>query len=291
MSDANQAGETEEHRPIIFLSWGGRSSKEIARTIKPMFESRFPTFEVFFSEMSIDPGDDPSRRMLEEGLLKSRVLVALLTAEAADRAWVIWETAAAWARGQLVLPVFVDVEPSDVPGPLVSKAQGVHIANRDEMDRLFATVARRSLLAAPTILSDSEFEALSVVAAKTVIPTTVATPSVVAWEDTADNQDPNLISDDARPGPFRMAGNVPVVIVKNNESYPLTNVNVGWGPITGGVAVVTANIPNLGPSQQRAIARPQSLRGWPPAAISLTFSTRSGEVWEIDPNGVGRRLE
>lgn len=78
--------------------------------------------DVFLSDTSIDPGDDPMRRILDDSLLRCQELVAVLTEEAARRAWVIWETA--WARQQLVIPIFPDAAPSAVPGPLRTAYRG-----------------------------------------------------------------------------------------------------------------------------------------------------------------------
>lgn len=58
--------------------------------------------------------------------------VAVITPEAAKSAWVMWEAAASWARGKPVIPVFVDVAPEEVPGPLRLVAQGVALADVGE---------------------------------------------------------------------------------------------------------------------------------------------------------------
>lgn len=122
-----------------------------------LLQKQLPSTEVFLSSTSIDPGDDPLRRMLEDGLLKASVLIAVLTQEASQRPWVIWETASAWAREQLVIPVFVDVRPQEVPGPLVSKVQGVHLADRKKMDDAFRIVADRLGVTGVQPITDQQF--------------------------------------------------------------------------------------------------------------------------------------
>lgn len=118
---------------VVFISWGGDDSRRVAEGLASVLHDRLPTTEVFYSRNSIDPGDDPLRRILEDGRLRARVLVAALTKEAVQRPWVIWEIASAWARGQLVLPIFADIEPSEAPGPLATKVQGVRLGDREGM--------------------------------------------------------------------------------------------------------------------------------------------------------------
>ena len=145
---------------LIFLSWGGDRSRQVAEIVSVLLRRRFPTAEVFVSSTSIDPGDDPMRRILDDGLLRCQILIAALTADAVGRPWVIWETAAAWAREQLVIPLFVDVSPAEVPGPLTHRVQGIHLFNRDDVDRALRVIARRLTFAEPPPISDDEYEAL-----------------------------------------------------------------------------------------------------------------------------------
>lgn len=100
------------------------------------------------------------RKILEEGLLKANALIAVLTKEAAARPWVIWETASVWARGKLVIPLFVDVEPHEVAGPLTSKAQGVPVASRDKINEALVTIAKRLGLPKPHPITEEEHRSL-----------------------------------------------------------------------------------------------------------------------------------
>lgn len=146
---------------LVFISWGGVTGRKIAEALQPVLQARLGGVDVFVSSTSIDPGDDPLRRMLENGVLKASALIVVLTRNAVDRPWVIWETASAWARQKLVLPLFADVRPEDVPGPLTSKVQGVHLAERDAVDRALRVLASRLKVASPKPLTDAEFEKLS----------------------------------------------------------------------------------------------------------------------------------
>jgi len=153
-------GSTASPPPILFLSWGGDVSGRVAAVLQAVLRPRLPSAEVFLSTTSIDPGDDPLRRMLEDGLLKAQVLVAVLTRESSGRPWVIWETASAWARDQLVIPVFVGIKPGEVPGPLTTKVQGVHLHSREDLDRALTVIARR-MGVDPSPISDDEYQQLT----------------------------------------------------------------------------------------------------------------------------------
>jgi hypothetical protein len=141
---------------LIFLSWGGTPSLRVAELLADLLRLRFPTAEIFLSTTSIDPGDDPMRRVLEDGLLRCQVLIAALSRDAATRPWVIWETATVWARKQLVIPIFIDVAPADIPGPLTSRVQGVHLNNKVELDRVLAVIAARLNLPSGPGVTDEE---------------------------------------------------------------------------------------------------------------------------------------
>lgn len=129
-----------------------------------MLGRRFRSANVFFSELSIDPGENPGRTMLDDNLRKSDALVAVLTERAAQSAWVIWETAAVWGRQALLIPVFVDVHPSKLPGPIGQVAQGVKLNERQQLDRALVLLAEAVHAAEPEMLTDDEFEALTAAA-------------------------------------------------------------------------------------------------------------------------------
>jgi hypothetical protein len=155
-SEATTSAIAPETAPVLFLAWSRATSRAVASVLHPILESRLSGVEVFFSPTSIEPGDNPTRRMFEEGLLASQALVVVLTGRSAESAYVIWETAAAWARDQLVIPVFVHIEPAAVPGPLTDVVQGVHLHDRDDMDR--ATQRLASLFGVPGVSRLSEIE-------------------------------------------------------------------------------------------------------------------------------------
>jgi len=146
---------------VVFLSWGGQSSKSIASTLQPILQNHFPDAYVFFSPESIEVGEDPLERMFDQGLDQASVLIAVLTKDSAARPWVVWETATVWARKGLVVPIFVDLGPGEVPGPLAVKVQGVRISERQGMDRAFNRIARELKMTENHSLNDAEWRQLS----------------------------------------------------------------------------------------------------------------------------------
>jgi hypothetical protein len=146
--------------PQLFLSWGRVASKTIATALKPVLEAKLPGVNIFFSPSSIEPGDDPSTELFDVGLRSSQALAVVLTSEGAGSPYVIWETAAAWGRGQLVIPMFVDIEPSEVPGPLASKVQGIRLKDRNDLARAIARLQEHFEVVAEAEISDDEWASL-----------------------------------------------------------------------------------------------------------------------------------
>jgi hypothetical protein len=156
--DTSSADLAEEivAAPMLFLSWGRPTGKRVAAALRAVLELRLPEVEVFFSPTSIEPGADPYRRMFDEGLLRAEALLVVLTEHGAGSPFVIWETAAAWGRGKLVIPVFVNIEPGAVPGPLTTRVQGVQLADRRDLDRALRELAVHFGLSECAALTDEE---------------------------------------------------------------------------------------------------------------------------------------
>jgi hypothetical protein len=159
-AEDSSLGVSEDQEDTLFLSWSGTRSNEIASRMVPILEVRLPGVEVFFSPESIDPGADPSRKLYEESLIPAKVLLVILTPESATSAYVIWETAAAWGREQLVIPVFAGLEPDTIPGPLTTKLEGVFLDNRPRMDRAIALVCQEFGIPDVSALTDEEWAVL-----------------------------------------------------------------------------------------------------------------------------------
>jgi len=176
LGDASAANEA----PLLFLSWGGAAAKAVAAALAPILEDKLPGVSVFFSSVSIEPVDDPQDRLFEQGLLVAHALVAVLTREGAGRPYVIWETAAVWGRGKLVVPMFVDIEAGKVPGPLTTKAQGIRLGDKADVVRAVAKLQAHFSVPAQSELSNDQWASLekAVLAAKA--GSVVATPTLPA---------------------------------------------------------------------------------------------------------------
>jgi hypothetical protein len=61
----------------------------------------------------------------------------------------------------LVVPIFIDLNPGEVPGPLAVKVQGVHISERQEVDRALNKIAEVLGLAQDQTLTDEEWQTLT----------------------------------------------------------------------------------------------------------------------------------
>lgn len=142
--------------PLLFLSWSRTRSRKVAACLEPIFARRFVGVEVFFSPTSIEPGTDPSQRLFEDSLLRANAMVVVLTDESAQSAYVIWEAGAAWGRQTLVVPVFVNIVPTNVFGPLHTKVQGVHLSDRSDLDRALTRLAREFGFEGVDPLTDDE---------------------------------------------------------------------------------------------------------------------------------------
>ena len=158
---------------VIFLSWRGDSSHAVAEALQVILKEHFPTADVFFSPSSIDIGDDPMLEIFEKHLLQAQALVAVITAESASRPWVVWDFATVWSRkDRLVAPLFVDVDPGSIPGPLSLKIEGAKITDKIRVDRALSRIAEVLGVAAPESIAPDAWDKLMEVVAKAVNPVT-----------------------------------------------------------------------------------------------------------------------
>jgi hypothetical protein len=147
-------------RTVLFISWSGPQGKHVARVLKKVIAPKLPPAgEVFFSpEMA--PGTNPLTEMLDHNLLQANAHIVLVTPPAARSPWVTWETAASWAWGKSVIPIFVGTEATDIGSPLRHLVQGVQLDDARGMERAIGEALSAVSAEARGSLSAVEHEAL-----------------------------------------------------------------------------------------------------------------------------------
>lgn len=102
----------------IFISWSGEVSRKTADILKKWIPCFFESVEVFFSPDDIEKGRNWNRRITEE-LANCNYGVVCLTSENKNAPWINFEAGAiAKAFDSSVTALLVDVNPSDIQGPL-----------------------------------------------------------------------------------------------------------------------------------------------------------------------------
>jgi TIR domain len=120
-------------RVVVFVSWSGPRGKRFGEAIRAVIAPRLPPAGEVFLSTRMRPGSPPLREMLERSLLFTDAHIVVVTPGAAKSPWVTWETAASWARGKIVIPIFVGTRPRDVCGPLTLVAQGVDVDDEEQL--------------------------------------------------------------------------------------------------------------------------------------------------------------
>ena len=98
--------------------------------------------------------------MLDENLLRADALLAIATKRSVGSAWLVWESASVWARGGLVVPVFVDVRPDAIPGPLTQLCQGGDLLDSEFLDGAVASIIGRVGRGSMESVTGQEMDAL-----------------------------------------------------------------------------------------------------------------------------------
>lgn len=127
----------------IFVSYD-TSELECARFVQDVLEARVaPGVTVFVAKRDIEPGTNPLKVMLEEQLLRAEALVAMCSRRSKSSPWIWWESSAVWARGGLVVPLFIDLDANSFGPPLTSVCQGRKLFDPDELFTAVRTVVER----------------------------------------------------------------------------------------------------------------------------------------------------
>jgi hypothetical protein len=107
------AKETNEraYEYDLFLSYSSMNRDE-ARAI----ETRAGEMDVrvFMDEKAIHPGEVWDE-VVRQGLLNSRELALLATAQSLESEWVTTEWGAAWGLGRMITPIILRIDPRELP--------------------------------------------------------------------------------------------------------------------------------------------------------------------------------
>jgi hypothetical protein len=127
----------------VFVSYA-TSEYELAVFVANLLEERLDEgVTVFVAKRDVAPGSNPLKEMLEQQLLKAEALIALCSKESKQSAWLWWEASAVWARGNLVIPLFVDVSPTEFDGPLTLVCQGRKLYDVADLESALRVVVSR----------------------------------------------------------------------------------------------------------------------------------------------------
>jgi hypothetical protein len=128
---------------IVFISYHN-SEFPLATFIADVIQRRLPRgISVFVAKRDISPGSSPLKVMLEEQLLEAEVLVALCSQQSKTSPWLWWESSAVWARGGLVIPLFVDISPNEFIGPITLVCQGRSFFEVDDINSVLSTLVTK----------------------------------------------------------------------------------------------------------------------------------------------------
>lgn len=124
----------------VFISYE-TSEIDLAIFIKDVIKRRLdPGISVFVAKRDIPPGSNPQKVMLEEQLLNAEALVALCSKKSKESPWLWWESSAVWAKGGLVIPLFIDISPNDFNGPITLVCQGRSFFEVDDINSVISAL-------------------------------------------------------------------------------------------------------------------------------------------------------
>ncbi len=124
----------------VFISYD-TSEYDLATFMANVLEKRLaPGVSVFVAKRDIAPGANPLKVMLEEQLLHAEALVALCSKKSKTSPWLWWEASAVWARSHLVVPLFINISPSDFGGPIFLVCQGRSFFDSADINSALKTI-------------------------------------------------------------------------------------------------------------------------------------------------------
>jgi hypothetical protein len=127
----------------VFISYE-TSELNLAIFIKDVIKRRLdPGISVFVAKRDIPPGSNPQKVILEEQLLNAEALVALCSKQSKESPWLWWESSAVWARGGLVIPLFIDISADKFNGPISLVFQGRSFFKADDINSVLSTLVTK----------------------------------------------------------------------------------------------------------------------------------------------------
>jgi hypothetical protein len=128
---------------FVFISYHN-SEFQLATFIADVIQKRLARgISVFVAKRDILPGSSPLKVMLEEQLLGAEVLVALCSQQSKTSPWLWWESSAVWARGKLVVPIFIDISADEFNGPITLVCQGRSFFKADDINSVLSTIVTK----------------------------------------------------------------------------------------------------------------------------------------------------
>ena len=127
----------------VFISYDTRELC-LAEFLKALLEKRLgPSIPVFVAKRDIRVGDDPTKKMIRDNLLRANVIVSICTPFSMTSPWLWWETATVWARDQLVVPLFAGISPGKFNGPITVLLQGKQLFDQTELMEAVREIGQR----------------------------------------------------------------------------------------------------------------------------------------------------
>jgi hypothetical protein len=127
----------------VFISYD-TAEYDLASLIAKVVKKRMvPGVSIFVAKRDIRAGTNPLKVMLEDRLLHAEALFALCSARSKKSPWLWWESAAVWAKGGLVIPLFVDISPSKFDGPLTLVCQGRSLFDEAELNSALISLVKK----------------------------------------------------------------------------------------------------------------------------------------------------
>lgn len=127
----------------VFISYDTRELY-LAEFMKALLEKHLGLgIPVFVAKRDIKVGDDPTKKMIKESLLRANAIVSICTPFSMTSPWLWWETATVWARDQLVVPLFAGILPEEFNGPIQVLLQGKQLFEQTELMEAVREIGQR----------------------------------------------------------------------------------------------------------------------------------------------------